>query len=815
MTSPTLDELVTQLQTLLTEGEPEASRRVLERHPELLSDQVDWLLEQLIQASESRNDPHAREGLVRLRSLLRRCREVGVAEAFEELPEVGSQVAAQLQSLLEQISRLTEAEDMLQRVRVCQQALSLVRRRQDERLWATLQAELGNSLVGMPQWPQLKNLAMAVGCYQQALEVFERQAMPSEKAQTLINLAQVYSRMGKVHDALRCCREIQTAIGRHALLAHWAESVNKLAANCQQGIWAAGASDLERPAPLEETLGESPEGSGTELEEPFEGAGSGAGDAGNGGDEGGGWLSDDGPSGDRDATLIRYTDISCPRRVPLETARFSVVVRLITQRPKYSARVEETVLSSGKPVFVHIDAPAFEILGDRQQETAVLANKGSPPVVFDLRPSKAGHTQITFDFFQEGSPVGTVTVPIECGGNEVFEERPRLSGLAVRLPALVAPPDMILHIAWQQTSSTLQFTLIREGGTWWRSFPPTPIIGNVQIYVARLYAELTTLTTRHDPASSRHRGQTKMVDADEIERHVRSIGHNLWRDLLPRELQEIYTQERETWRNRSLLILSDEPYLPWELLWPYQPGEWSDDGPWCDTLRLTRWLRMDGRNNGNAGPPLGLRLQSLAILAPPDSDLPGAQRERCLLSQLAKQHGVADVSPAVASRQAVMSLLERGGYDNLHVAAHGNFYAESSATDSVLWLEGGTALSADSIVGPEVEGYIYKQRPGFVFNACEVGRSGWGLTRLAGWAQRLLGAGAGMFVAPLWEVSDDGALAFMEVFYGRLLAGETLGLAVQQARTAAKRAGDPTWLAYTVYGHPNARVTQGDTPAAT
>ena len=50
------------------------------------------------------------------------------------------------------------------------------------------------------------------------------------------------------------------------------------------------------------------------------------------------------------------------------------------------------------------------------------------------------------------------------------------------------------------------------------------------------------------------------------------------------------------------------------------------------------------------------------------------------------------------------------------------------------------------------------------------------------------------------------ALTFADSFYGQILAGQTVATATYQARLAARQDGDPTWLAYSVYGHPSARA---------
>ena len=71
----------------------------------------------------------------------------------------------------------------------------------------------------------------------------------------------------------------------------------------------------------------------------------------------------------------------------------------------------------------------------------------------------------------------------------------------------------------------------------------------------------------------------------------------------------------------------------------------------------------------------------------------------------------------------------------------------------------------------------------------------------------LIGAGAGLVAAPRWAVTDRQALAFAQSFYRHLLGNAPVAHAVYEARRAAFAAGDPTWLAYSVYAHPQARAS--------
>ncbi|MEJ5241402.1 MAG: CpXC domain-containing protein, partial [Anaerolineales bacterium] len=148
------------------------SRRILEQHPELLTDEADALLEQLIQAAKAQQDENARQLFEQHRNLLRRCREVGIEAAFQEIgggPSVPPEFQADLRRILTELSRPMGILEMPYRVNLCLQALRQVKREQNPALWAALQVELGNSLLQNPQGERAENLEQAIAAYQQAL----------------------------------------------------------------------------------------------------------------------------------------------------------------------------------------------------------------------------------------------------------------------------------------------------------------------------------------------------------------------------------------------------------------------------------------------------------------------------------------------------------------------------------------------------------------------------------------------------------------------------------------------------------------------
>ena len=80
--------------------------------------------------------------------------------------------------------------------------------------------------------------------------------------------------------------------------------------------------------------------------------------------------------------------------------------------------------------------------------------------------------------------------------------------------------------------------------------------------------------------------------------------------------------------------------------------------------------------------------------------------------------------------------------------------------------------------------------------------------RVEGWAASFLKAGAGAFIGSLWEVVDTSASTYAQELYRAALGDPTLGQSARQAGDAIRdNPGDPTWLAYTLYGDPAATVS--------
>jgi hypothetical protein len=304
-----------------------------------------------------------------------------------------------------------------------------------------------------------------------------------------------------------------------------------------------------------------------------------------------------------------------------------------------------------------------------------------------------------------------------------------------------------------------------------------------------------------------------LVLRPEIQRKLDGLGRGLWQQLLNDEMRQAYRRFRSS--IRTLLIVSDEPWIPWEMIKPYDDqGELIDDEFFAERFELTRWL------TGNRPSPGEIAVQAFACLAQGDR-LPTATAEGALITSLLhSQKGLRDASPASPGVETLTAVLQAGGIGLLHLAGHGTF-------DSTLPNEAGLPLTDGSVLRPSdlhgpVQTQLGQDRSLVFLNACRSGRQGWSWTGLGGWADRWVRlCGCGAFIGPQWNPRDSVAFAFARAFYESLAKGETLGTAAKTARQAAHVAapGDPGWLAYAVYGHPNARLlfspaARAETPAA-
>ncbi len=299
-----------------------------------------------------------------------------------------------------------------------------------------------------------------------------------------------------------------------------------------------------------------------------------------------------------------------------------------------------------------------------------------------------------------------------------------------------------------------------------------------------------------------------------FERELAGLGRELYREVFPEALQRAYEEVRD--KITTLQIVSDEPWIPWELVKPY--GETFDDDFLCCQFELVRWLAGRTTPASDLGADeIGLSrlgvIETGSVAGAPA--LLRAEGERRFFTELAGRHGGVEAKILASARfEEVEELLSRGGCGVLHFVGHGSFEGEDPNA-SLFQLAEGRHLRPRDLYGL-IENRLRRDRPLVFFNSCAGSRLALGLTRLGGWVPLFLQTcGCGAFLGPMWEVRDSLAVLFATGFYNALEAGATVARAARQARLALreKYPSSTAWLAYQVYAHPGAHLRLGLGPS--
>lgn len=295
------------------------------------------------------------------------------------------------------------------------------------------------------------------------------------------------------------------------------------------------------------------------------------------------------------------------------------------------------------------------------------------------------------------------------------------------------------------------------------------------------------------------RSSTTQISPERAERRLTTVGNQLWDELVSDELKQQYWQFKE--HVKSILITSDEPWVPWEMIKPYRRinGKEEQAPFWCQQFAISRWL---------SGPGTADDLPAKVVLpvAPAQSNLPSVQEEIAFLAQLTSLRS--GLSPVTALDRGLdlEDYIRDNEFSILHFACHGMF-DDTSPNDSAIVLADGPLRPSDLRLY-----FDQKQpRPLIFINACHGGRVGFSFTGLGGWAERLVKARVGAFVGAMWEVNDTLALQFARTFYKALLQdNQTVAEAFRQSRETIRQIApyNSTWLAYSLYADPEARIQE-------
>ncbi|MDR3007224.1 MAG: CHAT domain-containing protein [Sphingobacterium sp.] len=276
-------------------------------------------------------------------------------------------------------------------------------------------------------------------------------------------------------------------------------------------------------------------------------------------------------------------------------------------------------------------------------------------------------------------------------------------------------------------------------------------------------------------------------------KRMEAKGANLYKSLIPEPLRTLFWEIKD--EVSTVVINSDEPWIPWELCYLYseQEGKNSESFFLCEKYDVARWIQSTPFTTST------LSLENMAGIFPSDSGLALVEKEK---NEIQKIVGDGKLSLIPANYSDVVDSFERGGFSAWHFSGHGTDANTTNVDHYSILLESKEPISAYDITGLKNLG---KSNPIVFFNACQAGKGGMGLTGLNGWPKQFIDNNASAFIGAYWSIHDESAMKFAISFYRLLSTGMTIGQAFRQARLAIKEEGNPTWLAYTLYADPFAR----------
>jgi hypothetical protein len=305
---------------------------------------------------------------------------------------------------------------------------------------------------------------------------------------------------------------------------------------------------------------------------------------------------------------------------------------------------------------------------------------------------------------------------------------------------------------------------------------------------------------------------------------------------------ELWPLLEATWRGAraagevpTLLLLTNEPWVPWELAWldsdyvdpallpsPREPD--VDPGAALGALwQVGRWVppiaRTPRGGDRPATPPstrIGIT-DVAVVIGDYASDvslrpLPEAVAEGTELAQ--RYSGLPLKATEPDMDRLLRNRLSRDGSPfaptMVHIAAHGEVSPDNQQYSGIILSQTQRRLDPLVVLGSEL---TRETRPFVFLNACQVGMAGSFLSEYGGMPGAFLSEGCRGFVAPLWNVDDTVAhqlaLRFYEAALGR---GVPVAESLRQIRQVFGTPwdnGTATPLAYVFYGHPALVLDRG------
>jgi serine/threonine protein kinase len=481
----------------------------------------------------------------------------------------------------------------------------------------------------------------------------------------------------------------------------------------------------------------------------------------------------EGDAGDRPPT--RYLTGSLPERAPAgRPISLQVQITMAAPAGPSAALRPLAVPAEGRTVTIIVAAPGLESQGDLEQDVHVPAAGNSDPVRFRFTTGRAGLHPVTVRAFAGGTFLAELGLQVSVEIGAALEEGPPQSAI---MDGLATEPGEVTLLVNLTDEGRYSFQLIGEA-----LYPielTRRLAGDPAEIVQDLVDELRAMAGQESPYANPRL----------VRNRIRSLGAQLWADVVPESIRRQFWEQAG--RIKLFTVASDMDTVPWELLYPID-GD-NDNGFLVEQFPVVRRVYGQGRARH-------LRLTSAGFVVPPGSPANAMDEVDAVRVRL----GAHVEHDTVCTQLESLIRLLNAPPSVLHFACHNKF---SDRAGSVIRLGGGPLRPGD-LAPARLSRSMAAVSPLVFINACRTAGEIPGLMEMMGWARQFMGAGAGAFVGSLWTIRSGSARSFADAFYRALVVdGQPLGAASLQARQAiAGDEGDPTWLAYTIYGNPAATI---------
>ena len=473
---------------------------------------------------------------------------------------------------------------------------------------------------------------------------------------------------------------------------------------------------------------------------------------------------------------LRYLHARLPERAKIvDRIPLQVRVALLPAPSRSTSLRAFFIPDEGTDLKLVLDCPGLLLHSASIATVHVVPTADSDWVLFELEAILDGVYTLEISAFIEGAFLGTLSLQITVDSSALNAHSiDHFTLLPIRSPR---DGEITLVIHYDPLNAVYRYQL--RGAT----FGETDELysGPLRRKQEEAIADFTTLFNKQARDLTGY-------SAEETRRWLQGKGIELWKELIPKELEKLFWQQRENIKWMTILSAGDP--MPWEVMYPTSDAG-DDAGFLAEQFPIARWIF-------GSAPPTRLQCSQPFFVVPDDAPLTAEDELAVLRHIMEKGEKVNELTP-------LLRLLDTAEFDTLHFACHNIFYTDSPTSSSI---QLGPKRFVPTFLS-KYTGHFHQHSPLIFMNACRSDGMAANYTWIAGWAKSFLTAGAGAFIGSLWEVRDSSASLFAENFYRALYSGIPLGDAMKQARTAIQNEpSDPTWLAYTLYGSPAAVLSK-------